>query len=46
MKQKLESMEADKERYGAAGSDKDSIRAAILEQAVIVCIFYFLLGKV
>ncbi|KAH7518206.1 probable helicase MAGATAMA 3 isoform X2 [Ziziphus jujuba] len=36
VKQKHESMEADKDRFRAAGSDKDSIRAAILEQAVIV----------
>lgn len=32
-------MEADKERFGAAGRDRDSIRAAILEEAVIVCNF-------
>lgn len=36
-------MEADKDRFRAAGSDKDSIRAAILEQAVIVSDFYFVL---
>ncbi|KAL5564868.1 hypothetical protein UlMin_028032 [Ulmus minor] len=36
MKQKHESMEADKDRHGAAGRDRDSVRAAILEEAVIV----------
>ncbi|XP_062109924.1 probable helicase MAGATAMA 3 [Humulus lupulus] len=36
LKQKNESMEADKERFGAAGRDRDSVRAAILEEAVIV----------
>lgn len=45
VKQKHESMEAEKDRFGAAGSDKDSIRDAILEQAVIVCEFYFVLIK-
>ena len=39
LKQKNESMEADKERFGAAGKDRDSVRAAILEEAVIVCNF-------
>ena len=39
MKQKHESMEVDKERSGAAGKDRDSVRAAILEEAVIVCNF-------
>ncbi|KAF4347573.1 hypothetical protein G4B88_009929 [Cannabis sativa] len=36
LKQKNESMEVDKERVGAAGRDRDSVRAAILEEAVIV----------
>lgn len=30
-------MNADKEKHGAPGRDKDSIRAAILDEAVIVC---------
>lgn len=37
VKQKNESMEVDKER--AVGKDRDSVRAAILEEAVIVCKF-------
>lgn len=45
MKQKQESMNADKEKHGAPGRDKDSIRAAILDEAVIVCNF-FLVVKV
>lgn len=36
VKQKQESMNADKEKHGAPGRDKDSIRAAILDEAVIV----------
>lgn len=36
VKQKHESMEVDKERCGGAGKDRDSVRAAILEEAVIV----------
>lgn len=32
-------MEVDKERCGGAGKDRDSVRAAILEEAVIVCNF-------
>lgn len=46
MKQKHESMESERDRHGAAGRDNDSIRAAILEQAVIVCFFYFMSGKI
>lgn len=37
VKQKQESMNADKEKHGAPGRDKDRIRAAILDEAVIVC---------
>ncbi|XP_024022736.1 probable helicase MAGATAMA 3 isoform X2 [Morus notabilis] len=36
VKQKHESMEVDKERCGGAGKDRDSVRAAILEESVIV----------
>ncbi|XP_062178098.1 probable helicase MAGATAMA 3 isoform X2 [Alnus glutinosa] len=36
VKQKQESMNADKEKHGGPGRDKDSIRAAILDEAVIV----------
>ncbi|XP_035540590.1 probable helicase MAGATAMA 3 isoform X3 [Juglans regia] len=37
VKQKQESMNADKEKHGVPGRDKDRIRAAILDEAVIVC---------
>lgn len=43
VKQKQESMEVAKDRQGAAGRDMDSIRAAILEEAVIVCKFVLFL---
>nr|XP_023920246.1 probable helicase MAGATAMA 3 isoform X2 [Quercus suber] len=36
VKQKQESMSADKDKHGAPQRDKDSIRAAILDEAVIV----------
>ncbi|XP_059433882.1 probable helicase MAGATAMA 3 isoform X1 [Corylus avellana] len=36
VKQKQESMNAGKDKHGAPGRDKDSIRAAILDEAVIV----------
>ncbi|XP_035540591.1 probable helicase MAGATAMA 3 isoform X4 [Juglans regia] len=36
VKQKQESMNADKEKHGVPGRDKDRIRAAILDEAVIV----------
>ncbi|KAG6711208.1 hypothetical protein I3842_05G042000 [Carya illinoinensis] len=36
VKQKQESMNADKEKHGVPGRDKDRIRAAILDESVIV----------
>lgn len=30
---------SDKQKQGGTGKDKDSIRASVLEEAVIVCIF-------
>jgi hypothetical protein len=36
-------MNADKDKHGAQRRDKDSIRAAILDEAVIVCNFCLVL---
>lgn len=43
MKQKQDESGADRQKHGAAGGDTDSIRNAILEEAVIVCKFNFIL---
>lgn len=43
VKQKQESMNADKEKHGVPGRDKDRIRAAILDESVIVCNSYLVL---
>ena len=46
MKQKQDSMSADKDKHGAPQRDKDSIRAAILDEAVIVCNFFLVLSEI
>ena len=45
VKQKQSESAADKQKHGAVGGDTDSIRTAILDEAVIVCEFKTSLGS-